>query len=178
MASIAVLPVLIGLSVDYAIQFQARFAEAVAAGPRHPVPPSRRPPGRAGDRNGGLATAAGFGVLVLSPIPMVRGFAMLLVLGIAIAFALAITVGLSALRCFAGGRELAPRTRRSGPRLERAAPALEARSSRPGGGRRRGRLGGARHGQRALHSRSRPRQSVGDRGAAGGRRLGWGRESR
>ena len=32
MASIAVLPVLIGLSVDYAIQFQARFAEAVAGG--------------------------------------------------------------------------------------------------------------------------------------------------
>ena len=32
MASIAVLPVLIGLSVDYAIQFQARFVEAVAGG--------------------------------------------------------------------------------------------------------------------------------------------------
>ena len=28
MASIAVLPILIGLAVDYAIQFQARFAEA------------------------------------------------------------------------------------------------------------------------------------------------------
>ena len=32
MASIAVLPILIGLAVDYAIQFQARFDEAVAAG--------------------------------------------------------------------------------------------------------------------------------------------------
>ena len=32
MASIAVLPVLIGLAVDYAIQFQARFGEAVASG--------------------------------------------------------------------------------------------------------------------------------------------------
>ena len=30
MASIAVLPVLIGLAVDYAIQFQARFDEAYA----------------------------------------------------------------------------------------------------------------------------------------------------
>ena len=29
MASLAVLPVLIGLAVDYAIQFQARFAEAL-----------------------------------------------------------------------------------------------------------------------------------------------------
>ena len=32
MASIAVLPVLIGLAVDYAIQFQARFDEAAARG--------------------------------------------------------------------------------------------------------------------------------------------------
>ena len=30
MASIAVLPILIGLAVDYAIQFQARFGEARA----------------------------------------------------------------------------------------------------------------------------------------------------
>ena len=36
MASIAVLPVLIGLSVDYAIQFQARFGEAVRAGSSPP----------------------------------------------------------------------------------------------------------------------------------------------
>ena len=45
----------------------------------------------------GLATVAGFAVLVLSPIPMVRGFALLLVLGLVVAFALALTVGLSAL---------------------------------------------------------------------------------
>jgi predicted RND superfamily exporter protein len=45
----------------------------------------------------GLATACGFLVLVLSPIPMVRGFALLLVLGIVVAFALALTAGLSAL---------------------------------------------------------------------------------
>ncbi len=32
MASIAVLPVLIGLAVDYAIQFQARYREALDAG--------------------------------------------------------------------------------------------------------------------------------------------------
>ena len=36
MASIAVLPVLIGLSVDYAIQFQARFLEAVRSGSSPP----------------------------------------------------------------------------------------------------------------------------------------------
>ena len=34
MASIAVLPILIGLAVDYAIQLQARFDEAVEGGAR------------------------------------------------------------------------------------------------------------------------------------------------
>jgi hydrophobe/amphiphile efflux-3 (HAE3) family protein len=98
MASIAVLPVLIGLSVDYAIQFQARFLEAARAGsspPRAAVEAAAR--GGPVIATAGLATVAGFAVLVLSPIPMVRGFALLLVLGIVIAFALALTVGLSAL---------------------------------------------------------------------------------
>ena len=98
MASIAVLPVLIGLSVDYAIQFQARFLEAVRAGsspPRAAVEAAAS--GGPVIATAGLATVAGFAVLVLSPIPMVRGFALLLVLGIVIAFALALTVGLSAL---------------------------------------------------------------------------------
>ncbi len=98
MASIAVLPVLIGLSVDYAIQFQARFAEAVQTGsspPRAAVEAAAR--GGPVIATAGLATVAGFAVLVLSPIPMVRGFALLLVLGLVVAFALALTVGLSAL---------------------------------------------------------------------------------
>ena len=91
MASIAVLPVLIGLSVDYAIQFQARFAEALRGGsspPRAAVEAAAR--GGPVIATAGLATAGGFLVLVLSPIPMVRGFALF-------AFALALTVGLSAL---------------------------------------------------------------------------------
>ena len=98
MASIAVLPVLIGLSVDYAIQLQARFSEAVRAGsspPRAAVEAAAR--GGPVIATAGLATVAGFAVLVLSPIPMVRGFALLLVLGLVVAFALALTVGLSAL---------------------------------------------------------------------------------
>jgi hydrophobe/amphiphile efflux-3 (HAE3) family protein len=90
MASIAALPILIGLSVDYAIQFQARFDElgsareaAVAGGPTIAT--------------ACLATAAGFLALQLSPIPMVRGFGWLLIVGIAIAFALALTIGLATL---------------------------------------------------------------------------------
>ena len=50
------------------------------------------------------ATAAGFAVLALSPVPMVRGFGLLLVAGIAIAFAVALLAGTAAL-VLAGRRE-------------------------------------------------------------------------
>jgi uncharacterized protein len=98
MASLAVLPILIGLAVDYAIQFHARFAEAAHAGASAP-----RAAVEAAAAGGpvigaaGLATAAGFLVLLLSPIPMIRGFGVLLVAGIAIAFAVALTAGLATL---------------------------------------------------------------------------------
>jgi uncharacterized protein len=104
MASIAVLPILIGLSVDYAIQFQARFAEALGEGsspPRAAVQAAAR--GGPVIATACLATAAGFLVLLLSPIPMVRGFALLLVGGIAVAFLLALTAGLSSLSLMSGG---------------------------------------------------------------------------
>ncbi len=90
MASIAALPILIGLAVDYGIQFQARFDETRSA----------RDAAAAGGPTIGaacLATAVGFLALQLSPIPMVRGFGWLLILGIAVAFALALTVGLGTL---------------------------------------------------------------------------------
>ena len=81
MASIAVLPVLIGLAVDYAIQFQARFREAMRRRAPRPPRPRSRPPRAGGPviATAALATAAGFLVLLLSPIPMVRGFGVLLV---------------------------------------------------------------------------------------------------
>jgi uncharacterized protein len=66
-AAIAVLPVLIGLGVDYAVQFRSgtpRGAIAIAA----------------------LATTAGFIALLISPVPMVRGFGLLLIAGVVIAF--------------------------------------------------------------------------------------------
>jgi hydrophobe/amphiphile efflux-3 (HAE3) family protein len=79
MASIAVLPILIGLAVDYAIQFQsgASSAETLATA--------------------ALATATGFLVLLLSPVPMVQGFGLLLVVGIAIGLICALTAGPAAL---------------------------------------------------------------------------------
>jgi len=98
MASVAVLPVVIGLAVDYAIQLQARFREAAGEG--------RRPPAAAvfaAVRGGpviataALATAVGFLTLTLSPIPMVREFAVALVAGIAAALLISLTAGLAAL---------------------------------------------------------------------------------
>ena len=104
MASIAVLPVLIGLAVDYAIQLQSRIAEERGSGdrgrrcwssrPRRAArrcsarPPSRPPPRRR--RRGSPCSR-------FSPVPMVRGFGILLVAGIAIAFALALLAGTAAL---------------------------------------------------------------------------------
>jgi uncharacterized protein len=96
--AIAMLPVLVGLAVDYAIQFQARFNEARAEG----APPGR---GVAMAAAGGgpvigaacVATIAGFAVFVLSPSPLVRSFGLLLVIGIALAFLVALTGGLAAL---------------------------------------------------------------------------------
>ncbi|HYC81321.1 MAG TPA: MMPL family transporter, partial [Solirubrobacterales bacterium] len=98
MASIAALPILIGLAVDYAIQFQARFDEAVAGGARGAEAARRAAlTGAPTIAAACLATAAGFLALQLSPTPMVRGFGWLLIVGVAIAFALALTAGLAAL---------------------------------------------------------------------------------
>ncbi|HET6570083.1 MAG TPA: MMPL family transporter [Solirubrobacterales bacterium] len=99
MASIAVLPILIGLAVDYAIQLQARYDEAVALGASPGVDAARLAASGGGPSiaTACLATAAGFLALQLSPIPMVRGFGLLLVGGVAIAFAVAFLAGFAAL---------------------------------------------------------------------------------
>jgi uncharacterized protein len=115
MASIAVLPVLIGLAVDYAIQFQARFDEEAARG--REAPDAATAAAAAGGPtilSAGIATAVGFLVLLLSPVPMVRGFGALLVVGIGLALACALCAGFAALARFSGGRAPAPAAARRG----------------------------------------------------------------
>ncbi|WP_249010255.1 MMPL family transporter [Conexibacter sp. DBS9H8] len=93
MGSIAVLPVLIGLAVDYGIQFQSRASGAATIAAA------------------ALATATGFLVLLLSPVPLVRGFGLLLVLGVAVAFLVVLTAGAAVLGLGAspgGGRRSGP----------------------------------------------------------------------
>jgi hydrophobe/amphiphile efflux-3 (HAE3) family protein len=105
MGTIAVLPILIGLAVDYGIQFQARAQEARRMGPApaggamSASPAVARAAGAAAPTiaAAALATATGFLVLLLSPVPMVRGFGLLLVVGTAIALVCALTAGSAAL---------------------------------------------------------------------------------
>jgi uncharacterized protein len=148
MASIAVLPILIGLAVDYAIQFQARFDEVTEDGAGG-VEAARLAAARGGPTIAiaCLATAAGFLALQLSPTPMVRDFGLLLIVGIAIAFLLSLTAGFAALsfRARPGGtgaplragffaariRSLAKRSvRKTGRRALPGHPSLPARVER------------------------------------------------
>ncbi len=130
MASIAVMPILIGLVVDYTIQLQARYDEAVCAGAER-VEAARQAAARGGPTIAvaALATAAGFAALQLSPTPMVRGFGLLLLAGIAIGFGLALVAGLAALSLRGEADELsfAPALR---PLQERAAARLASFSAR------------------------------------------------
>ena len=103
MASVAVLPVLVGLSVDYAIQFQSRVEEALEAGASSVLDAVREAAfqGAPTIATAALASIGGLLVLLLSPVPMVRGFGLLLVLGVALAFLCALTAG-SAVLVLAG----------------------------------------------------------------------------
>ena len=133
MASIAVLPILIGLAVDYAIQFQARYDEAIERGG------SGADAARQAAARGGptiaiacLATAAGFLALLLSPTPMVRSFALLLIAGIAIAFLLALTAGSAALSLRPSASSRNPFLRRvAGGRVENGGEAPARRTLPP-----------------------------------------------
>jgi hydrophobe/amphiphile efflux-3 (HAE3) family protein len=98
MATIAVLPVLVGLAVDYAIQFQSRVSEEAERG-GEPQARVRRAAalGAPTIATAGAASAAAMLVLALSPVPMVRGFGLLLVLGVVAAFLCALTAGAAVL---------------------------------------------------------------------------------
>ncbi len=126
MASIGVLPVLIGLAVDYAIQVQSRVQERRGASLRRAVSQTSRD-GAPTVAIAAAATAAGFLVLLLSPVPMVQGFGLLLVAGIALALFCALSLGVAALVAHADGR--VPRA----PRPARDAWAIVADAARDAG---------------------------------------------
>ncbi len=136
MASIAVLPVLIGLAVDYAIQFQARYDEVRrrSGDPPAVAAPAAAAAGGPTIATAGLATAIGFLVLLASPVPMVRGFGVLLVVGIAIALACAVIAGFAALVRFSDPPEGSAEAPPLLPRVRASAGSAwgSVASSRPG----------------------------------------------
>jgi hydrophobe/amphiphile efflux-3 (HAE3) family protein len=101
MASIAVLPVLVGLAVDYSIQFQSRVDEELeqGSGSLERAATIARAAGAGAPTivTAAAGSAAAMLVLLLSPVPMVRGFGVLLVLGVVIALVCALSVGAGAL---------------------------------------------------------------------------------
>jgi predicted RND superfamily exporter protein len=109
-AQVAVLPVLVGLAVDYAIQFQSRVQEARADGALDAPAAIRRAAATAGPTIAAAAAAGAAALLVmtLSPVPTVRGFALLLVVGIVIALLCALTAGSAVLALTGGATALRP----------------------------------------------------------------------
>ena len=114
-ASIAVLPVLVGLAVDYAIQFQSRVQEEYELRDGDAETAVRRAAalGAPTIATAGAASAAAMLVLVLSPVPMVRGFGLLLVCGVIVAFLCALTAGAAALTLAGRGGQRARRRARA-----------------------------------------------------------------
>jgi hydrophobe/amphiphile efflux-3 (HAE3) family protein len=106
MAQVAVLPVLMGLAVDYAVQFQARAQERAESHDGEPVSALVTGAARAGAATiatAAAASAAAMLVLLLSPVPMVRGFGVLLAVGLGIALLCAVTVGAAGLSLIGAG---------------------------------------------------------------------------
>lgn len=122
--AVAVLPVLVGLAVDYAIQFHARADDAMRDG-LDPPAAVKRAAGEGGPPVLAAATAtiAALLALIFSPIPLVRGFGLLLVVGVALAIVVVLSAGFATLG-WAGGA--AERTRRREP-AERVAGWLRLR---------------------------------------------------
>ncbi|MBI4297831.1 MAG: RND family transporter [Chloroflexi bacterium] len=98
MATIAVFPILIGLGVDYGIQLHNRYDEEFSRRPTaaeavHETLPHIGPAVTVAL----IATSLGFASLLISPLPMVRDFAIMLIIGLATAFVAAVFLVLALL---------------------------------------------------------------------------------
>lgn len=96
LAALGAAPILIGLTVDYAVQIQARFDETEPM----PAPAAAAEAARLGVptiATACLATAAGFAALILSSLPLVGEFGLLLGGGVLICFAFSFLTGFALL---------------------------------------------------------------------------------
>ena len=83
MAAIGAFPILIGLGIDYAIQFQSRLEEESRKGPLADAVQETMVNTGPAVFYAMFATAMGFAALFLSPLPMIHGFALVSIIGIA-----------------------------------------------------------------------------------------------
>lgn len=82
MASISAFPVLIGLGIDYAIQFHSRFDEEARRGTLPEAVMMTITRSGPSILYAMLATSMGFLAMMISPLPMIRGFGLICVIGI------------------------------------------------------------------------------------------------
>jgi hydrophobe/amphiphile efflux-3 (HAE3) family protein len=98
MVAIAAFPVLIGIGIDYAIQFHSRFDEEARSAPLAQA--AKTTITRAGPAvlYAMIATSMGFLAMMISPIPMLRDFGVLCIIGVASCYIMALilvpTVGI------------------------------------------------------------------------------------
>ena len=115
LASLGAAPILIGLTVDYAVQLQARFDETA----RKPPAEAAREAARLGVpmiATACIATAAGFGALAFSSLPLVSQFGLLLGGGVLTCFIFTFLTGF-ALLSLRGEKRPEPRSGRVMARL-------------------------------------------------------------
>ncbi|MEA2646027.1 MAG: uncharacterized protein QOE92_1110, partial [Chloroflexota bacterium] len=98
-ATLAAFPIALGLAVDYAVQFLYRYSQAAAEDPDTALQASRLGAGRA-TRRAALCTGAGLLALMISSVPMVRQFGVVMILGTALAWAVARLAALASVKAW------------------------------------------------------------------------------
>jgi uncharacterized protein len=109
-ATLAVLPVVLGLTTDYGLQAANRLAEVSGVEGRERVSLAARSI-LPSTLLAAVATAAGVLAFAVSPIPLVRQFAFFMALGVAAAWLANLLVGIPLLAFLAGRGRRAPETR-------------------------------------------------------------------
>jgi predicted RND superfamily exporter protein len=100
-ATLAAIPIALGLGVDYAVQFLYRYTQGVEGSAQDAWQGARRGAGLA-TRRAAICTVAGLAALFFSSIPMVRQFGVVMSLGVVIAWVVSRLTVLAALRARPG----------------------------------------------------------------------------
>src|SRR5258708_15247366 len=98
-ATMAAFPIALGLAVDYAVQFLYRYTQAVESGAEVPLDLARRGAGIA-TRRAAMCTVGRLLALLVSTIPLVPQFGVVMSLGVVIAWTVARLTVLAAVRAW------------------------------------------------------------------------------